>query len=73
MRRVGGQILRLSGLFIEMLGVLGVITGSPNAGDARMRLPWGATVSPAWMLIAGGFVIWLVGTVLAFGYRPTRS
>jgi hypothetical protein len=73
MKQVTGQILRLGGLFIEMLGVLGIVTGNHDVGAARLRLPGGTMVAPAWIAVALGFVIWLLGTFLAYGSRPSRS
>jgi hypothetical protein len=73
MKKVTGQILRLGGLLIEMLGVLGILTGSRDAGAARLRLPGGTLIAPAWIAVALGFLIWLVGTFLVYGSRPSRS
>jgi len=68
-----GQILRLVGLLIEMLGVLGVVAGRPNFGATRLRLPGGTTVAPAWIAVTLGFLIWLIGTILVVASRPSRS
>ena len=73
MKNVSGQILRLGGLVIELLGVLAVMTGSPDFGAARLPIPGGTTVAPAWILVVVGFVTWLLGTFLVYGSRPSRS
>ncbi len=73
MKRVVGQILRLVGLMIEMFGVFGVLTGRGDFEAVRLRLPNGTVVSPAWIAIALGFVIWLLGTILGLGPRPKDS
>jgi hypothetical protein len=73
MKKATGQILRLGGLLIEMLGVLGVVTRSPEVAAARLRLPGGTMMAPAWIAVVLGFLIWLLGTFLVYGSRPSRS
>ena len=72
MRRVTGQILRMVGLLIEALGVMGILTGRGDIEALRLRLPSGTLVSPAWIVLVSGFAIWLVGTILAFRVPPRR-
>jgi hypothetical protein len=72
MRKVTGQVLRLGGLLIELLGVIGVAS-EPAAGAVRLRLPGGLLVSPAWIAVVVGFVTWLLGTYLLLATRPSRS
>jgi hypothetical protein len=73
MRKVTGQILRLGGLFIELLGVIGVASEPADGGAVRLRLPGGTTVSLAWIAVILGFVSWLLGTYLLLAARPPRS
>jgi hypothetical protein len=73
MRQLGGQILRLGGLLIEMVGVVAVLADYPNLAAARLRLPGGPVVAPAWIAIALGFLLWLIGTILIYGSRRSRS
>jgi hypothetical protein len=68
MPRFTGQILRILGLLIEMLGILALVfrtgtdeAGVPLPGSFPPRLVWGA--------VAFGFVIWLVGTILNYWAR----
>jgi len=72
MRKGVGQSLRLAGLLIELLGVMGVVTGQDDVESARLRLPGGAVVPLAWIAVVMGFVIWLVGTIVIVGTRPNR-
>jgi hypothetical protein len=73
MRRVTGQVLRLGGLLIELLGVIGVASEPAGVGAVRLRLPGGMLVSPAWVAVVVGFVAWLLGTYLLLATRPPRS
>jgi hypothetical protein len=73
MKRVVGQILRVVGLLIEMFGVIGVVTGRGDIEALHLRLSGGTVVSPAWIVLALGFVIWLVGTILIVGSKPKCS
>ncbi len=73
MGRVTGQSLRLGGLLIEALGVMGIMTGRGDIEALHFHLPGGTVVSPAWVVLALGFVMWLVGTILFVGSKPKRS
>jgi hypothetical protein len=73
MRKVTGQILRLGGLLLELLGVMGVASEPADGGGVPLRLPGGTLVSPAWIAIGLGFVAWLLGTYLLLASRPSRS
>lgn len=72
MKKVTGQSLRLGGMLIEMIGVMGVMTGKGDIASLRLRLPGGGEVSPAWIAVVLGFLIWLVGTILVSSARPSR-
>jgi hypothetical protein len=75
MSKVTGQILRLFGLLIEMLGVWGVVAGSREAGAPRLPPPAGHAIDPAWIAVAAGFLIWLFGTYMIHGWshRPRHA
>jgi hypothetical protein len=73
MRTTTGQIIRISGLLIEMLGIWGVYNGTGNKDQAVLQLPGGTVVSPAWIAVGLGFVLWLTGTILVYGGRRTRK
>jgi hypothetical protein len=73
MKQVGGQIFRLGGLILEMVGLGGVMTGHPGLGLADVRVPDGSTLAPAWIAVGLGFLIWLTGTMLIYGSRRARS
>ncbi|MGP0066269.1 MAG: hypothetical protein ACLQGP_22030 [Isosphaeraceae bacterium] len=72
MKKGTGQSLRLGGMLIEMLGVMGVMTGKGDIESLRLRLPGDTVVSPAWTAVVLGFVIWLVGTILVASSRTSR-
>ena len=41
MKKVTGQSLRFGGMFIEMLGAMGIMTGKGDIESLRLRLPDG--------------------------------
>jgi hypothetical protein len=71
MRRTG-QLLRLLGLLIEFAGVVGVVRERSGRAIPQLRTPGGPVVSAAWVAVALGFVLWLVGTILLAATRPPR-
>ena len=73
MRKATGQSLRLGGMLIEMLGVMGVMTGKGDIESLRLRLPGGTVVSPAWFAVVLGFAMWLFGTILVSSKRSSRT
>jgi hypothetical protein len=72
MKSVIGQSLRFGGMLIEMLGVMGIVTGRGDIESLRLRLPDGTQVSPAYIMFAVGLVIWIVGTILVTSSRRLR-
>ena len=69
MRRSTGQILRLSGLAIEVAGLLAQVlwtrtdpTGAPLPGQFSSR--------QVWITVGVGFVIWMIGTILTYWPKP---
>jgi hypothetical protein len=78
MKKIVGQFMRLGGLLVEMLGVLAVMKGNEGLFATKLQLPGFEPVPLAWIGIALGFVLWLVGTVLFIGRdrlvsRPDRK
>jgi hypothetical protein len=72
MKKSIGQSVRFGGLLIEFFGVMGVMTGKGDIESLHIRLPGGTDVSPAWIVLALGFVVWLVGTILVASARPSH-
>jgi hypothetical protein len=74
MKKSIGQIIRFCGLFMEFFGVMGVVTGKGDIASLHLKLPNGTDVSPAWIAIVLGFVIWLVGgAILISTARTSRT
>lgn len=73
MTRLVGQWLRLIGLVIEMVGVVGVVRERGGQPVPQLRLPSGSVVSSAWLAVGLGFVLWLVATILINSSKPARS
>ncbi len=71
MRRTG-QSLRLLGLLIEFAGVIGVVRERGGRAIPQLRIPGGPVVSAAWVAVALGFILWLVGTILLAARKPPR-
>ncbi len=72
MKKSVGQSIRFGGLFIEFFGVMGVMTGKGDVESLHLKLPGGTDVSPAWIAIVLGFVIWLAGTILISSAKTSR-
>jgi hypothetical protein len=70
-RRIG-QWLRLIGLLIEMVGVVGVVRERGGKEVPQITIPGGPVVSSAWIAVVLGFVIWLVATILLSATKPPR-
>jgi hypothetical protein len=73
MIRITGQWLRLIGLLVEMIGVVGIVRERGGASLPQVPLPGGRAVSAAWIAVGLGFVIWLVATILLAASRPPRQ
>jgi len=63
MRRSSGQIVRLIGLAIEVVGILAQMlwtqtdqTGAPLPGHFSSR--------QVWIVVGVGFVIWMIGSIV---------
>jgi hypothetical protein len=63
-------LLRLVGLLIEMVGVVGVIRERGGHAVPQIRIPGGPTVSAGWVAVVVGFVVWLVATIILATTRP---
>jgi hypothetical protein len=70
--RLTGQWLRIIGLLVEMVGVVGVIRERGGQALPQLRIPGGPVVSAAWIAVALGFVIWLIATILLAATKPPR-
>jgi hypothetical protein len=71
MRRTG-QWLRFIGLLIEMTGVLGVVR--ERSGQAiRPITVGGSAISIAWVAVALGFGLWLIGKILIASARAAPA
>jgi hypothetical protein len=68
--RMTGQLLRMAGLLIEMIGLVGVVLERGGDQGLRVRIPGGSTISASWLAVAIGFVVWLVATILLAATRP---
>jgi len=69
MKRATGQIVRLIGLAIEVVGLLAQVvwtrtdqTGAPLPGQFSTR--------QVWIVVGCGFVIWIIGTILTYWPQP---
>ncbi len=67
-KRFAGQIVRLIGLAVEVLGILAqaLRSGTDSHGAP---LPGHFSSRQIWTGVGAGFVMWLVGTILI--YWPT--
>jgi hypothetical protein len=70
--RTTGQLLRMIGLLIEMVGAVAVVRERGGDQGFRVRIPGGSTYPAAWVAVAVGFVVWLVGRTLIAATRPPR-
>ncbi len=69
MTRTTGQILRMLGLLIEMVGILALLVWNRTDG-AGVPLPGSLSARQVWTVVITGFVIWLVGSILFYWSRP---
>jgi drug/metabolite transporter (DMT)-like permease len=72
MIRITGQWLRLIGLLVEMVGVVGIVRERGGTPAPPLTLPGGRVVSSAWIAVGLGFVLWLVATILLATTRSPR-
>jgi len=73
MIRTTGQWLRLIGLLVEMIGVVGIVRERGGASLPQVPLPGGRVISSAWIAVGLGFVIWLVASIILAATRPPRE
>ncbi|MHB1561455.1 MAG: hypothetical protein ACYC61_28740 [Isosphaeraceae bacterium] len=68
--RTYARWLRYLGLLLEMTGVVGIVRERPGREMPRLTIPGGYSMSWAWIVLAIGFVVWLVATILLAATRP---
>jgi len=74
MSKVIGNILRMSGLLIEMVGVWAIFSGKGDKNATLVSLPGGNTAPVVWVVVVGaGFLLWLTGRILVSLSRPRRG
>ena len=64
--------MRTLGLLIEMLGILALVFRT-RTDQAGAPLPGSFPVRLVWIVVGVGFVLWLVGTVMTYWTRQTRT
>jgi len=64
-KRFAGQVLRILGLAIEMLGILAAALSSRQE-DAGPASGAGLTFRQICVVVGVGFVVWVVGTALTY-------
>ncbi len=67
--RTYAQWLRFLGLLIEMTGIVGIVRERAGTQMPRLSIPGGPTVSWTWVVLAIGFVVWLVATIILAATR----
>ncbi len=70
-RRLTGQILRMLGLLIEMLGILALALWT-RTDAAGAPLPGSFSARQVWIAVGVGFVVWLTGSLLLYWPEPAR-
>ncbi len=70
MKRLTGQIIRLVGLALEVLGLLAqaLRTQTDEIGDP---LPGHFSAHQVWTVVGVGFVLWMIGSILIYWPRPS--
>jgi hypothetical protein len=68
-----GQILRVIGLLIEFLGIVGLATQDPTSEGLLDRIFGKHSRSFLWGIVVAGFLVWLVGSILIYTTRPRPS
>jgi hypothetical protein len=69
MTKTAGHIIRMSGLVVEMLGVLAFFSSAGAKDQARIPLPGGTSAPLAGVAVVVGFVLWLAGTIVVYTAR----
>jgi hypothetical protein len=73
MNRPLGNILRMTGLLIEMVGVWAIFSGQGDRNATLISLPGGNQAPVVWVVVVGvGFLLWLTGRILVSLKRPQR-
>jgi hypothetical protein len=72
MNRLIGHLIRIVGLFIEMVGVWAVYVGRNDKEPTLVSLPGGRAMPAAWLAVLLGFILWLIGTIIVSLSRTRR-
>jgi hypothetical protein len=72
MNQVIGQILRMTGLLIELIGVWAVFRFSGDRKATQIALPGGRSAPIGWLIVILGFAIWLTGRIWFSVSTPPR-
>jgi hypothetical protein len=72
MNQLIGQILRMTGLLIELIGVWAVFRRSGDREATQIALPGGKSVPIGWLIVMLGFAIWLTGRIWVAASTPPR-
>ncbi len=72
MSRSTGQIVRLVGLALEVVGLLAQVLRT-KTDQAGVPLPGHFSSHQVWMVVGAGFVIWMIGTILIYASQTLRS
>jgi hypothetical protein len=73
MNRATGQVLRLTGLLLESLGVIAVVSQSRGASIPSVPMPGGASIPLGWLAVAAGFGLFLAGRIILLMTAPRKS
>jgi hypothetical protein len=71
-RRLTGQILRMLGLLIELLGIVALALWT-RTDAAGAPLPGSFSARQVWIAVGVGFVIWLAGSLLLYLPGPSSA
>jgi hypothetical protein len=63
-----GQILRMGGLILELVGVITILAGR----GSHVGIPGVGSVHVGWAVVVAGFLLWMGGTALIVGSRSRR-
>jgi hypothetical protein len=73
MTKTTGHIIRMVGMLIEMIGVLGVYQSSKSDSSWSISIPGAGTIPAAWLAVFVGLVVWLTGVTIVYSNRPIRT
>ncbi len=73
MTKTTGHIIRMVGMLIEMIGVLGVYQSTKSDSPWTITIPGAGSVPAAWLAVFVGLVVWLTGVTIVYSNKPMRS